>query len=220
MSQRFDGEFATFVRKQLDELCTDFINGVAYEMANRIQKEHPDLAHSNIIDAISKVVRPSDGAEDKACEWFELSERDISDAFAEEFSDEDDWTYDDEDDWDEDDNSDESVAHADAVEREGMFNAEEAKFDAYTRHTYDANYTRPMLLSELAEIKRKAERKSRYFWRTIRWHDNGLEERVQFCQYDDYIENSVEDQATHYYGESPDVAVVGYGNDEWVIVAE
>ena len=200
--QRFDGEFATFVRKQLDEMCTDFINGVAYEMANRVQKEHPDLAHSNIMNAVSAVVRPSDGSEDKACEWFEFNERDISSAFAEEFPDEDDWTYDDDDG---DDDGD-------------TFDAEEAKFDAHTRHTYDASYTRPMLLSELAEIQRKAERQSRYFWRTIRWRDNGLEERVQFCQYDDYIEDSLEDQATHYYGESPDVAVVGYGNDEWVIV--
>lgn len=191
MSKRFNDEFATFVRKQLDEWCTEFINGVAYEMANRIQKEHPDLAHSNIMDAISKVVRPSDGSDDKACEWFEFNERDISSAFAEEFPDEDD---------------------------DDTFDAEEAKFDAYTRHTYDANYTRPMLLSELAEIQRKAERQSRYFWRTIRWRDNGLEERVQFCQYDDYVADSLEDQATFFYGESPDVAVVGYGNDEWVIV--
>jgi hypothetical protein len=213
MSQRFDGEFATFVRKQLDELCTDFINGVAYEMANRIQKEHPDLAHSNIMDAISKVVRPSDGAEDKACEWFELSERDISDAFAEEFSDEDDWTYDDDedDDWDEDDNSDEYVARVEQVEQEGMSEAERARFDAYTR---------PMLITEIREARREAERQSRFFWRTIRWHDNGLEERVRFCQFDDYVEGSKEDEGTFFYGESPDVAVVGYGNDEWVIVAE
>lgn len=88
--QRFDSEFATFVRKELDELCTEFINNVAYEMANRVQKEHPDLAHFNIMNAISKVVRPSDGSEDKACEWFEMTERDISAAFSEEFSDEDD----------------------------------------------------------------------------------------------------------------------------------
>ena len=194
--QRFDGEFAKFVRKQLDELCTEFTNNVAYEMANLIQKAHPDLAHSNIMDAISKVVRPSDGAEDKACEWFEFNERDISSAFAEEFPDEDDWTYD-------DDNSDAYVAHVDEVEEERV------RFDTHTR---------PLLIAEIAEARRESERQSRFFYRTIRWKDNGLEERVRFCQYDDYVADSLEDQATFFYGESPDVAVVGYGNDEWVIV--
>ena len=202
--QRFDGEFAKFVRKELDDLCTTFINSVAYEMANRVQKEYPDLAHSNIMDAISKVVRPSDGSEDKACEWFEMTERDISAAFSEEFSDEDDWTYDDEDDdWDDDDNSDARVAHVDEVEEE------RARFDAHTR---------PMLIAQIAEARRESERQSRFFWRTIRWKDNGLEERVRFCQFDDYVEGSKEDEDTFFYGESPDTAVIGYGNDQWVIV--
>lgn len=211
---QFDGQFAEKVLVHLEAMCQEFLESIPYKLATQLTEEHPDLGHYSVMQAVDRFVQPDgDGSRDKAKEWLGFRTRDITAAFEAEFNQDDE-----DDDCDEDDNSDEYVAHADAVEREGMFDAEEAKFDAYTRHTYDANYTRPMLLSELAEIQRKAERKSRYFWRTIRWHDNGLEERVQFCQYDDYIEDSLEDQATHYYGESPDVAVVGYGNDEWVIV--
>jgi hypothetical protein len=207
MSERFDGDFATFVRKELDELCTDFINGVAYEMANRIQKEHPDLAHSNIIDAISKVVRPSDGSEDKACEWFELSERDISDAFAEEFSDEDDWTYADEDDWDEDDNSDTFVAHYEQVEREGMSEAEKQQM----RQSYDW-------------AKSLEERRPDIYSRYVRWVSDGSEEFVYFSskgsqpgeQYSG--ETDPDDDIIFYYGLSEKEAVQGYTNGEWVII--
>jgi len=184
MSQRFDGDFATFVRKELDNLCTEFINSIPYAMANIIQEKYPDLSHSNIMDAMGRIARPSDGAEEKSLEWFETSERNISCEFEEEFPDEDDF-YDDDDDWDDDDNSDAYVAHVERVEQDG-----------------------------------KSEAESRFFWRTVRWHDNGLEERVRFCRFDDYREGDPEDEDTFFYGESPDVAVVGYGNDEWVIVAE
>jgi hypothetical protein len=207
MSERFDGDFATFVRKELDDLCTTFINGVAYEMANRIQKEHPDLAHSNIMDAISKVVRPSDGAEDKACEWFELSERDISDAFAEEFSDEDDWTYADEDDWDDDDNSDTYVAHYEQVEQAGMSEAEKQQM----RQSYDW-------------AKSLEERRPDIYSRYVRWVSDGSEEFVYFSskgsqpgeQYSG--ETDPDDDIIFYYGLSEKEAVQGYTNGEWVII--
>lgn len=199
MSQ-YDHAFSAKVLEHVEELCQEFQATVVHKLADKVQEDYPWLSHSQIVDAIGRFIRvDGDGSQDKAERWFEFSARDIGSAFKDQFEDE----Y--EDDYDVDDDGD-------------TFDAEEAKFDAHTRHTYDASYTRPMLLSELAEIQRKAERQSRYFWRTIRWRDNGLEERVQFCQYDDYIEDSLEDQATHYYGESPDVAVVGYGNDEWVIV--
>ena len=199
MSQ-YDHAFSAKVLEHAEELCQEFQATVVHKLADKVQEDYPWLSHSQIVDAIGRFIRvDGDGSQDKAERWFEFSARDIGSAFKDQFEDE----Y--EDDYDVDDDGD-------------TFDAEEAKFDAHTRHTYDASYTRPMLLSELAEIQRKAERQSRYFWRTIRWRDNGLEERVQFCQYDDYIEDSLEDQATFYYGESPDVAVVGYGNDEWVIV--
>lgn len=155
MSQRFDGDFAAFVRSQLDELCTEFINSVPYAMADIIQKKYPELAHSNIMDAISRIARPSDGAEEKSLEWFETSERNISCEFEEEFPDEDE-----DDDWDE----------------------------------------------------------SRYYRRNVMFRDEDIAHNLQFCRFDDYIEDSLEDQATFFYGLSPELAVPGYGTDEWVIV--
>jgi hypothetical protein len=207
--QRFDGEFATFVRKQLDELCTEFINGVPYEMANRIQKEYPDLAHSNIMDAISRIARPSDGAEEKSLEWFETSERNISCEFEEEFPDEDDF-YDEDDDWDEDDNSDEYVARVEQVEQEGMSEAEKQRM----RQSYEV-------------AKSLEERRPDIYTRYIRWlfSDNGdYDEFVYFSSKgsqpgEEYSgENDPDDELIHFYGLDPKDAVPGYTNGEWVIV--
>ena len=218
MSQ-YDRAFSAKVLAHAEDLCQEFQTTFVHKLADKVQEDHPWLSHSQIVDAIGRFIRvDGDGSQDKAERWFEFSARDIGSAFEDQFEDEDeddDW---DDDDWDDDDNSDAHVAHVDEVEREGMFDEEQAKFDAYTRHTYDANYTREMLIAYIAEARRESERQSRFFWRTIRWHDNGLEERVRFCQFDDYVEGSKEDEGTFFYGESPDVAIVGYGNDEWVIV--
>lgn len=202
MSQRFDGNFAKFVRKELDDLCTEFINSVPYAMAEAIQKEYPDLPHSNIMDAVSKVVRPSDGSEDKACEWFEMSEQDIIREFEEEFPDEDDFfeDEDEDDDWDDDDNSDAYVAHVERVEQEAMSDdrtksLEERRPDIYTRY--------------------------------IRWlggDNDGYDEFVYFSSKgsqpgEEYSgENDPDDELIHFYGLKPEDAVPGYTNGEWVIV--
>ena len=59
----------------------------------------------------------------------------------------------------------------------------------------------------------------RYFHRNIVFKSDPTEVmRVQFCRWDDYIENDPEDEATFFYGLSPDVAVVGYDGGDWVIV--
>jgi hypothetical protein len=133
---------------------------VTHKLADKIQEDHPELSHSQIVDAIGRFIRvDGDGSQDKAEHWFQFSARDIASAFEDQFEDEDE-----DDDWDEEEDND------------------------------------------------------RYFWRTVRWHDNGLEERVRFCRFDDYREGDPEDEDTFFYGISPDVAVVGHGNDEWVIV--
>jgi hypothetical protein len=174
---------------------------------------HGSLTSSKRLnDAISKVVRPSDGAEDKACEWFELSERDISDAFAEEFSDEDDWTYDDDedDDWDDDDNSDAYVAHYEQVEQGAMSEAEKQQM----RQSYEV-------------AKSLEERRPDIYTRYIRWlsgDDAGYDEFVYFSSKgsqpgEEYSgENDPDDELIHFYGLDPKDAVPGYTNGEWVIV--
>lgn len=151
MSQ-FDRAFSAEVLAHLEDLCQDFQATVNHKLADRIQEDHPELSHSQIVDAIGRFIRvDGDGSQDKAERWFEFSARDIASAFEDQFEDED----------------------AD---------------------------------------------NDRYFWRTIRWHDNGLEEHVRFCRFDDYREGDPEDENTFFYGLSPEVAVVGHGNDEWVIV--
>lgn len=193
MSQRFDGDFATFVRKELDNLCTEFINSVPYAMANIIQQKYPDLAHSNIMDAVGRIARPSDGAEEKSLEWFETSERNISCEFEEEFPDEDDF-YDEDDDWDDDDNSE--------SEKEQM------------RQSYEV-------------AKSLEERRPDIYTRYIRWlsgDDCGYDEFVYFSSKgsqpgEEYSgENDPDDELIHFYGLSPEDAVPGYTNGEWVIV--
>lgn len=204
MSQ-YDRAFSAKVLAHAEELCQEFQTTIVHKLADKVQEDYPWLSHSQIVDAIGRFIRvDGDGSQDKAERWFEFSARDIGSAFEDQFEDEYEDDYDDEDDdWDDDDNSDARVAHVDEVEEE------RARFDAHTR---------PMLIAQIAEARRESERRSRFFWRTIRWKDNGLEERVRFCQFDDYVEGSKEDEGTFFYGESPDVAVVGYGNDEWVIV--
>jgi hypothetical protein len=177
MSQ-FDRAFSAEVLAHLEGLCQDFQATVTHKLADKIQEDHPELSHSQIVDAIGRFIRvDGDGSQDKAEHWFQFSVRDIASAFEDQFEDEDE-----DDDWDDDDNSDAYVAHYEQVEQEGM------------------------------------SENDRYFWRTIRWHDNGLEERVRFCRFDDYREGDPEDADTFFYGISPEVAVVGHGNDEWVIV--
>jgi hypothetical protein len=172
-------------------------------MAEAIQKKYPDLPHSNIMDAVSKVVRPSDGSEDKACEWFEMSERDVIREFEEEFPDED-------DDWDEDDNSDEYVARVEQVEQEGMSEAEKQRM----RQSYD--WTKSL-----------EERRPDIYTRYIRWlggDNNGYDEFVYFSSKgsqpgEEYSgENDPDDELIHFYGLDPKDAVPGYTNGEWVIV--
>jgi len=62
------------------------------------------------------------------------------------------------------------------------------------------------------------ETESRYFHRTIQWKDDGSINHVQFCRFDNYIEDSVEDQATFYYGLDPSLAVAGFDGGDWVII--
>lgn len=63
------------------------------------------------------------------------------------------------------------------------------------------------------------EEGGRYFHRNIVFKSDPTEVmRVQFCRWDDYIENDPEDEATFFYGLSPDVAVVGYDGGDWMIV--
>jgi hypothetical protein len=71
---------------------------------------------------------------------------------------------------------------------------------------------------EVVEEEGRSEAESRYYHRTIQWKDDGSINHVQFCRFDDYVEDSVEDQATFYYGLSPDKAVVGYDGGDWVII--
>lgn len=200
---QFDSQFAEKVLVHLEAMCQEFLESIPFQLANKLTEEHPDLSHYSVMQAVDRFIQPDgDGSRDKAKEWLDFRTRDITAAFEAEFNQDDDDDGDDDDDWDDDDNSDEYVAHVEEVE-------EEARFDAHTR---------PMLIAQIAEARRESERQSRYFWRTIRWRDNGLEERVRFCQFDDYVEGSKEDEGTFFYGESPDTAVVGYGNDQWVIV--
>jgi hypothetical protein len=206
MSQRFDGDFATFVRKELDNLCTEFINSIPYAMANIIQEKYPDLSHSNIMDAMGRIARPSDGAEEKSLEWFETSERNISCEFEEEFPDEDDF-YDDDDDWDDDDNSDAYVAHVEQVEQEGMSEAEKQRM----RQSYEV-------------AKSLEERRPDIFTRYVRWVSDGSEEFVYFSSKgsqpgEEYSWQTDPDyDIIYYYGLSEKEAVQGYTNGEWVII--
>jgi len=71
---------------------------------------------------------------------------------------------------------------------------------------------------EEVEKEGRSEAESRYFHRTIQWKDDGSINHVQFCRFDNYIEDSVEDQATFFYGLSPDIAVAGYDGGDWVII--
>jgi hypothetical protein len=172
-------------------------------MAEAIQKKYPDLAHSNIMDAISRIARPSDGAEEKSLEWFETSERNISCEFEEEFPDEDDL-------YDEDDNSDDYVAHYEQVEQEGMSEAEKQRM----RQSYEV-------------AKSLEERRPDIYTRYIRWlsgDDAGYDEFVYFSSKgsqpgEEYSgENDPDDELIHFYGLDPKDAVPGYTNGEWVIV--
>ena len=129
---QFDGQFAEKVLVHLEAMCQEFLESIPFKLATKLTEEHPDLGHYSVMQAIDRFVQPDgDGSRDKAKEWLEFRTRDITAAFEAEFNqDEDDDDRD--DDWDDDDNSDAHVAHVDEVEREGMFDEEQAKFDAYT----------------------------------------------------------------------------------------
>ncbi len=71
---------------------------------------------------------------------------------------------------------------------------------------------------EEVEKEGRSEAESRYFHRTIQWKDDWSTYYVQFCRFDDCIEDSAEDQATFFYGISPDLAVAGYDGGDWVII--
>jgi hypothetical protein len=59
----------------------------------------------------------------------------------------------------------------------------------------------------------------RYFHRNIVFKSDPTEVmNVQFCRWNDYKENDPEDEATFFYGLSPEVAIVGYDNGDWMIV--
>ena len=71
---------------------------------------------------------------------------------------------------------------------------------------------------EEVEKEGRSEAESRYFHRTIQWKDDGSINHVQFCRFDDYREGDPEDEATFFYGLSPDIAVTGFDGGDWVII--
>jgi hypothetical protein len=190
MSQ-FDRAFSAEVLAHLEGLCQDFQATVNHKLADKIQEDHPELSHSQIVDAIGRFIRvDGDGSQDKAEHWFQFSARDIASAFEDQFEDEDD----DDDFYDEDDNSE--------SEKEQM------------RQSYDWS-------------KSLEERRPDIYTRYIRWlsGDNcGYDEFVYFSSKgsqpgEEYSgENDPDDELIHFYGLSPEDAVPGYSNGEWVIV--
>jgi hypothetical protein len=85
----FDRQFATMVVDELEKLCQQFLETVPYELACKVQEQHPQLSHSNIMDAINQFVQPDgDGSREKATIWFEFSNADVISAFEQEFNEE------------------------------------------------------------------------------------------------------------------------------------
>lgn len=188
MSQ-FDRAFSATVRQQLDDLCQEFQEAVRHKLADKIQEDHPELPHSQIVDAIGRFIRTDgDGSEDKAERWFEFNERDIAPAFKDQFSEDDD-----------EDNSDVYVAHYDRVEREAMSasyeaakSLEERRPDIYTRYI--------RWVSDGSEDM-------------VYFSSKGSQPGEDYSG-----ENDPDDHLIHFYGLTEKEAVAGYTNGEWVII--
>ena len=201
---KFDRAFSAEVLAHVEGFCQDFQATVSHKLADKIQEDHPELSHSQIVDAIGRFIRvDGDGSQDKAEHWFEFSARDIASAFEDQFEDED-------DDWDDDDNSDAYVAHYEQVEREGMSEAEKQQM----RQSYEV-------------AKSLEERRPDIYTRYIRWlggDNSGYDEFVYFSSKgsqpgEEYAgQNDPDDELIHFYGLDPKDAVPGYTNGEWVIV--